>query len=190
MPADGYLPPPVAHPRSSDRSRDSRRRVRLPALVPDGQPRGTISPRRHASCRSVGYRARFLSRMGGASGSGRMVTAKWRRNRESYIRVHVLPVLETVRLDELIPRHIVDLQARLQGNGLAPSTVDPEPGWNRLDLTRPSIHRTDRETPHVSEGSCKSGRPGSNRRRPAWEADRRSAGRLWSVGVIRAGPRT
>ena len=52
------------------------------------------------------------------------MTAKWQRNRESYIRVHVLPVLGTVRLDELTPRHIVDLQARLQGKGLASSTVD------------------------------------------------------------------
>jgi hypothetical protein len=91
-------------------------------------PTGNLAARFHRDAMPLAVRlvtARgFFREWAGASASGRMVTAKWRRNRESYIRVHVLPVLGTVRLDELTPRHIVDLQARLQGNGMAPSTVD------------------------------------------------------------------
>lgn len=57
-------------------------------------------------------------------GPGRAVTSKWQRNRESYIRVHVVPVLGGVRMDELTPKHIADLQARLRRKGLAAGTVD------------------------------------------------------------------
>jgi hypothetical protein len=43
-------------------------------------------------------------------GPRRAVTAKWQRNRESYTRTHVVPVLGAVRLDELTAKHLVDLQ--------------------------------------------------------------------------------
>src|SRR5205823_1582592 len=56
--------------------------------------------------------------------SRRAVTAKWQRNRESYIRVHVVSALGDIRLDELAPKDLVDLQARLGRKGLAASTID------------------------------------------------------------------
>lgn len=54
----------------------------------------------------------------------RSVSAKWRSNRESYIRVHVLPMLGSTHLDQLRTRDLVDLQAALRTKGLADSTVD------------------------------------------------------------------
>src|SRR5262245_1440842 len=91
-------------------------------------PMGNLASRFHREAEPVVGRLvtvrGFFREWSRASGSRRIVTVKWQRNRESYIRVHVLPVLGTVRLDELTPRHIVDLQARLQGKGLASSTAD------------------------------------------------------------------
>ena len=57
-------------------------------------------------------------------GSRRAVTPKWQRNRESYIRAHVVPVLGAVRLDELTAKHLVDLQAKLARKGLSAGTID------------------------------------------------------------------
>lgn len=54
----------------------------------------------------------------------RTVSAKWRSNRESYIRVHVLPTLGGTHLDQLKTRDLVDLQAVLRTKGLADATVD------------------------------------------------------------------
>ena len=66
----------------------------------------------------------FFREWSAAKGSQRGVTYKWQRNRESYLRVHVIPALGTIRLDELTPRHLVDLQTRLRRHGLAASTID------------------------------------------------------------------
>lgn len=54
----------------------------------------------------------------------RSVSKKWRSNRESYIRVHVLPTLGGRHLDQLQTRDLVDLQAALRAKRLADSTVD------------------------------------------------------------------
>ena len=66
----------------------------------------------------------FFRAWSAAEGSRRAVTAKWQRNRESYIRAHVVPAFGSVRLDELTPKHLVDLQTRLQRQGLAAGTID------------------------------------------------------------------
>src|SRR5262249_62181166 len=75
-------------------------------------PRGNLASRFHREAeptvgRLVTVRG-FFREWSRSSGSKRIVTAKWQRNRESYIRVHVLPVLGAVRLDELTSRHVVD----------------------------------------------------------------------------------
>src|SRR5262249_58089302 len=54
----------------------------------------------------------------------RPVTTKWRVNRLSLIRTHVLPQLGDLHIDEIAPRHIAQLQIRLQRHDLAPATVD------------------------------------------------------------------
>lgn len=54
----------------------------------------------------------------------RSVSAKWRSNRKSYIRVHVLPTLGGMHLDQLKTRDLVELQASLRTKGLADATVD------------------------------------------------------------------
>ena len=54
----------------------------------------------------------------------RSVSAKWRSNRESYIRVHVLPTLGSAHIDQLKPRDLLELQTVLRTKGLADSTVD------------------------------------------------------------------
>jgi hypothetical protein len=66
----------------------------------------------------------FFREWSAAKSSQRGVTYKWQRNRESYLRVHVIPALGTIRLDELTPRHLVDLQTQLRRHGLAASTID------------------------------------------------------------------
>ena len=66
----------------------------------------------------------FFDEWSRADGGRRAVTLKWQRNRESYIRAHVVPTVGSVRLDELTPQHVVDLQARLRRKGLAASTID------------------------------------------------------------------
>jgi integrase len=54
----------------------------------------------------------------------RPVTIKWRTNRLSLIRTHVLPQLGDLRIDEIAPRHIAELQLRLRDRALAPGTID------------------------------------------------------------------
>jgi integrase len=55
---------------------------------------------------------------------GRPVTTKWRTNRLSLIRTHVLPQLGDLHIDQIAPRHITELQLRLRKRALAPGTID------------------------------------------------------------------
>ena len=48
----------------------------------------------------------FFHEWSRTDGSRHTVTPKWQRNRESYIRAHVLPILGSVRLDELTAKHL------------------------------------------------------------------------------------
>ena len=66
----------------------------------------------------------FFREWSTAEASRRTVTHKWQRNRESYIRAHVVPVLGGVRLDDVTSKHLVDLQGRLRREGLATNTID------------------------------------------------------------------
>ena len=62
-------------------------------------------------------------------------------------------------------RSVREARSRLDSHdGALTSCRDP------LARVRPRLDSTRRETFDVTEGPSKSGRPGSNRRRPAWEA--------------------
>ena len=54
----------------------------------------------------------------------RPVTTKWALNRASYIRCHVLPVLGTKRLDELLTTDLTYLQQILRRKHLKATTID------------------------------------------------------------------
>jgi len=66
----------------------------------------------------------FFREWASRESGGRIVSAKWRLNRESYIRSHVLPHLGRVRLDELGPTHLTDLHSTLRLKKLASGTID------------------------------------------------------------------
>lgn len=66
----------------------------------------------------------FFSKWKRGGEASRIVRSKWQRNRESYLRAHVLPELGTVRLDQLQPRHITELQDQLRKKGLAAGPID------------------------------------------------------------------
>ncbi len=61
---------------------------------------------------------------GNKTKGARPVSAKWLSNRNSYIRTHIVPVLGGVRIDELEPGHLIDLQARLRRSHLSDATID------------------------------------------------------------------
>lgn len=54
----------------------------------------------------------------------RPVSTKWALNRASAIKANVLPHIGSVRLDELTPAILTDLQQKLLRSGLKPATVD------------------------------------------------------------------
>ncbi len=91
---------------------------------PDGNLASRFQPvAEPAGGRPITLRA-FFSKWKRGGEPSRVVSSKWQRNRESYLRVHVLPELGSVRLDEIEARHITELQDRLRQKGLATSTID------------------------------------------------------------------
>jgi integrase len=121
-------------------TQDNRRKAEARARVIDQEirdgtfdylrwfPRGNLAarflPERESAAGRIVTVRGFFYEWSAAEGSRRAVTAKWQRNRESYIRAHVVPAVGSVRLDELTPKHLVDLQTRLRRQGLAASTID------------------------------------------------------------------
>ena len=81
---------------------------------PMGNLAARFLPERESAVGRIVTVRRFFQVWSAADGSRRAVTAKWQRNRESYIRAHVVPAVGSVRLDELTPKHLVDLQTRLR----------------------------------------------------------------------------
>jgi integrase len=66
----------------------------------------------------------FFREWTSAESRSRPVSPKWSLNRASYIRNHVIPSLGRIRLDQLTPSHLTDLQTYLRRRRLAPSTID------------------------------------------------------------------
>ena len=91
---------------------------------PGGNLAARFLPEREAPVGRVVTLRGFFREWSTAEASRRTVTHKWQRNRESYIRAHVVPVLGGVRLDDLTSKHLVDLQGRLRREGLAANTID------------------------------------------------------------------
>ncbi len=70
---------------------------------PMGNLAARFLPERESAVGRIVTVRRFFQVWSAADGSRRAVTAKWQRNRESYIRAHVVPAVGSVRLDELTP---------------------------------------------------------------------------------------
>ena len=81
------------------------------------------------------------------------------------------------RLEDPGARRPVPGGTQPAGRSLKSSATASDVQSRRLNIKADLLHVT-MKSPDVTEACEKSGRPGSNRRRPAWEADRRRAGRL------------
>lgn len=90
---------------------------------PDGNLAARFAPTPSERMGRSATVAGFFREWTRAKTGGRPVTSKWQSNRNSYVRNHVLPYVGRVRMEDLKPTHLTDLQRTLRRK-LAPSTVD------------------------------------------------------------------